>query len=261
MEEVIAPEVLSAFNLLTRSSPGARRQEMFSFVISSRGHLTDSHSDAPDSSNFCFTGRKLWLAWDTYEGAGYGLQDVERTPVKGRARFDMRSWLSLRSARWFLVNPGETLFLPASMTHKVITLELLHRRGRLLSGASEQPAAPLPLDRQGTALVETRFDRRARQSRGRDRRFRSRFAHAPAASLDAGAPAMGLRLSGAVGGGFHRDLPHRPTPQPVVGSAISPRRRSHAGTLAPVSASLDLIERLSPSKRHPRRHGPGGASR
>jgi hypothetical protein len=82
MEQVIAPEVLSRFNLLPHSSPGARRQEMFSFVISSRGHLTDSHSDAPDSSNFCFAGRKLWLAWDTYEGARYGLQDVERVPVK-----------------------------------------------------------------------------------------------------------------------------------------------------------------------------------
>ncbi|MFI5017665.1 MAG: hypothetical protein ACHQHK_06945 [Dongiales bacterium] len=123
MEQVIAPEVLSGFNLLPRSSPDARRQEMFSFVISSRGHLTDSHSDAPDSSNFCFAGRKLWLAWDTYEGARYGLQDVERVPVRGRARFDMQSWLSLRSARWLLVNPGETLFLPASMTHKVVTLE------------------------------------------------------------------------------------------------------------------------------------------
>jgi len=123
MAQVIAPEVLSRFNLLPRSSPGARRQEMFSFVISSRGHLTDSHSDAPDSSNYCFAGRKLWLAWDTYEGARYGLQDVERVPVNGRARFDMQSWLSLRSARWLLVNPGETLFLPANMTHKVITLE------------------------------------------------------------------------------------------------------------------------------------------
>ena len=123
MEQVIAPAVLSGFNLLPRSSPGARRQEMFSFVISSRGHVTDSHSDAPDSSNYCFAGRKLWLAWDTYEGARYGLQDVERVPINGRARFDMESWLSLRSARWLLVNPGETLFLPASMTHKVVTLD------------------------------------------------------------------------------------------------------------------------------------------
>ncbi len=57
------------------------------------------------------------------KGARHGLEDVERTPVQGRARFDMQSWLSLRSARWFLVNPGETLFLPANMTHKVITLD------------------------------------------------------------------------------------------------------------------------------------------
>lgn len=123
MERVIDPAQLSAFNLLRRSSADARRQEMFSFVISTRGHVTDSHSDAPDSTNFCFTGRKLWLAWDTYEGARHGLQDVERLPAQGRASFDMECWLSLRSARWMLVNPGETLFLPASLTHKVVTLE------------------------------------------------------------------------------------------------------------------------------------------
>jgi hypothetical protein len=123
MEQVIAPQRLSEFNLLTRSSEDARRQEMFSFVISTRGHVTDSHSDAPDSSNFCFTGRKLWLAWDTYEGARRGLQDVERLPTAARAGFDMDSWLGLRSARWLLVNPGETLFLPANLTHKVVTLE------------------------------------------------------------------------------------------------------------------------------------------
>jgi hypothetical protein len=123
MEDVIAPEVLSGFNLLPHSSVGASKQEMFSFVISSRGHVTDSHSDAPDSSNFCFVGKKLWLAWDTYEGMRHGLQDVERVPVYRKARFDMEEWLSLRSARWFLVNPGETLFLPAHLTHKVVTLE------------------------------------------------------------------------------------------------------------------------------------------
>ena len=96
---------------------------MFSFVISSRGYVTDSHSDAPDSSNFCFVGKKLWFSWDTYEGIGAGLQDVERMAVAGRARFDIESWLSLRSARWFLVGPNETLFLPSHLTHKVITIE------------------------------------------------------------------------------------------------------------------------------------------
>lgn len=123
MEEVIAPEVLSRFNLLPHSSAGAQAQEMFSFVISTRGHVTDSHSDDPDSSNYCFTGRKLWLAWDTYEGARHGLQDVERVPLSVQARFDMKAWLGLRSARWFLVGSGETLFLPAHLTHKVVTLE------------------------------------------------------------------------------------------------------------------------------------------
>jgi len=123
MEDVIAPDVLSGFNLLPHSTAGAGEQEMFSFIISSRGRVTDSHSDDPDSSNFCFAGRKLWLAWDTYEGARHGLQDVERTPVTGKARFDMETWLSLRSARWFIVGPGETLFLPGHLTHKVVTLE------------------------------------------------------------------------------------------------------------------------------------------
>jgi hypothetical protein len=123
MEEIINPDRLSAFNVLCHSSPGARAQEMFSFVISSRGYVTDSHSDAPDSSNFCFAGKKLWLAWDTYEGTRRGLQDVERMAVPGQARFDMESWLSLRSARWFLVSPNDTLFLPANLTHKVITIE------------------------------------------------------------------------------------------------------------------------------------------
>jgi hypothetical protein len=123
MEDVIAPEVLSRFNLLPHSSAGAREQEMFSFVIASRGHVTDSHSDDPDSTNYCFVGKKLWLAWDTYEGMRRGLQDVERVPVYRQARFDMEAWLSLRSARWFVVNAGETLFLPAHLTHKVVTLE------------------------------------------------------------------------------------------------------------------------------------------
>jgi hypothetical protein len=123
LEEIIDPQRLSAFNLLCRASDRVRAQEMFSFVISSRGYLTDSHSDAPDSSNYCFVGRKLWLAWDTYEGMRHGLEDVERMPLTSKPRFDLETWLSLRSARWLLVNPGQTLFLPANLTHKVITLE------------------------------------------------------------------------------------------------------------------------------------------
>lgn len=123
MEEIIDLDELSAFNILCHSSVRARAQEMFSFVISSRGYVTDSHSDAPDSSNFCFVGKKLWFSWDTYEGIGAGLQDVERMAVPEKARFEMERWLSLRSARWFLVSPNETLFLPSHLTHKVITIE------------------------------------------------------------------------------------------------------------------------------------------
>ena len=123
VEKIIDTGRLSEFNILTASTDMAFEQEMFSFVISSRGQVTDSHSDAPDSTNYCFTGQKLWLAWDTYEGIKHGLQDVDRMPVSGKARFDMEAWLSCKSARWLLVNPGETLFLPAHLTHKVITLK------------------------------------------------------------------------------------------------------------------------------------------
>ena len=237
MEQVIAPEVLSGFNLLPRSSPDARRQEMFSFVISSRGHLTDSHSDAPDSSNFCFAGRKLWLAWDTYEGARYGLQDVERVPVRGRARFDMQSWLSLRSARWLLVNPGETLFLPASMTHKVVTLDSYIGVGgfflalpnclRLLSHWIVR--APLWSKRDLTGEHDNLVGEIADSVRDLLERAQ--------AGLGAGAPAMGLRSSRELGGGLHRGLPRRAASQPLVGSALPRCRRGHPGSLAPVPAS------------------------
>lgn len=123
VEKIIDTGRLSEFNLLTASTEMAFEQEMFSFVISSRGQVTDSHSDAPDSTNYCFTGQKLWLAWDTYEGMKRGLQDVDRMPLSGKAQFDMETFLSCKSARWLLVNPGETLFLPAHLTHKVITLK------------------------------------------------------------------------------------------------------------------------------------------
>lgn len=122
-EKIIATDVLSQFNLLPEGGPDIRDLEMFSLVFSSRGWVSDSHSDAPGSNNHCFAGRKLWLAWDTYEGAKRGLEDVERIAVQGRPRFDMESWLALSSARWCVVNPGQTLFMPAHLTHKVITLE------------------------------------------------------------------------------------------------------------------------------------------
>jgi hypothetical protein len=123
LEQIIDPQKLSAFNILRSSSLDARANEIFSLVVSSRGRVTDSHSDDPDSSNFCFVGRKLWLAWDTYEGLEHGLEDVERINIPAQASFDVETWLSLRSARWLFVGSGETLFMPAHLTHKVITIE------------------------------------------------------------------------------------------------------------------------------------------
>jgi hypothetical protein len=114
---------LSEFNILCGQQRSIAEQEMMTMVVSSRGCVTDSHSDDPDGSNHCFTGRKLWLAWDTFEGRRGGLQDVERDDVYDRARFDMRTFLSLASSRWFVVEPGQTLFLPGDLTHKVITIE------------------------------------------------------------------------------------------------------------------------------------------
>jgi hypothetical protein len=114
---------VSDFNLLLLGSDRMARQEMMTLVVSSRGSMTDSHSDDPDGSNHCFIGTKLWLAWDTVEGRMRGLEDCERDPVSGRANFDLATFLALESSCWFTVAQGQTLFLPGRMTHKVITLE------------------------------------------------------------------------------------------------------------------------------------------
>ena len=116
-------EPISDFNLLARADEDINYQEMLTLVVSSAGTFSDSHSDDPDGTNHCFTGRKLWLAWDTFEGLSHGLEDVERCDVDDQARFSMATFLRLRSARWFTVEPGQTLFLPGHLTHKVITLE------------------------------------------------------------------------------------------------------------------------------------------
>lgn len=123
MEDIIDADALTPFNILTTSTPDVQRQEMYSLVISTHGYVTDSHSDAPDSTNYCFTGRKLWIAWETQEGLAHGLEDVEHMMVKERARFDLRTWMKLPSARWFLVGPGQTLYFPAHLSHKVVTIE------------------------------------------------------------------------------------------------------------------------------------------
>lgn len=121
LDRRIDTAALNDFNLLPRGTDGFQSQD--SLVISSRGAVTDSHSDDHSGSNHCFVGSKIWLMWDTQEGFAHGLEDVEHCDVRDQAAFDMTAFLSLRSSRWLLITSGETMFIPGNLTHKVITLE------------------------------------------------------------------------------------------------------------------------------------------
>ena len=123
IERLVDPCNLSWFNLLPDCGKDAATQEMMSLVVSSRGCVSDSHSDAPDSSNYCFSGEKVWLFWDTYEGKKLGLEDCSIDTVLSDCSFDMARFLKLRSARWLTVSDGQALFLPGEYTHKVITTQ------------------------------------------------------------------------------------------------------------------------------------------
>jgi hypothetical protein len=112
---------LNDFNLLQRGTDGYQSQD--SLVISSQGGYTDSHSDDHSGSNHSFVGTKLWLLWDTIEGLALGLEDVERCTVYDKAAFDLPTFLSMKSSAWILIGAGQTMFIPAHLTHKVITLE------------------------------------------------------------------------------------------------------------------------------------------
>jgi hypothetical protein len=114
---------LSDFNLLAGARDPVGAEEMLTMVVSSAGVFTDSHSDVPDGSNHCFVGKKLWLVWDTFEGIVRNLEDVERSGTdREQAAFSMSAFLSVPHSRWFVVEDGQTLFLPGHLTHKVITL-------------------------------------------------------------------------------------------------------------------------------------------
>jgi hypothetical protein len=124
VEEVMDVSGLSDYNLLLTGSRDMAYQEIMTLVIGAKGNVTDSHSDDPDGSNHSFLGRKLWLAWETFEGRAAGLEDNSRDfTTDDEAAFDMKAFLSLRSACWFTISAGETLFLPGRLTHKVLTLE------------------------------------------------------------------------------------------------------------------------------------------
>lgn len=122
-EKAVDYLALNDFDVLCSEPELIETIEMMSLVISSKGTFTDSHADDCDGSNHCFIGKKLWLAWDRIEGKAKGFQDVDRDQIRGRqARFDMRTFLSLRSSCWFVIEANRTLFLPGNLAHKVITL-------------------------------------------------------------------------------------------------------------------------------------------
>lgn len=118
-------EAIGDFSVLRHAPARLRELEVATLLMGTTGCLTDSHSDDPDGCNHCIAGRKFWLVWDRLEGAAKGLQDSEYEHLEHDAacRFDVRAFSSLRSARWFTVAPGQTLFLPGNHTHKVVTIE------------------------------------------------------------------------------------------------------------------------------------------
>jgi hypothetical protein len=116
-------EVLSDFNVLITGSDNMAEQEMMTVVIASAGNVTTAHTDDPDGSNHCFTGRKLWMTWESFEGSAQGIQDSSRDECDGDPHFDLDIFLKLKSAAWWTISEGQTLFLPGKMTHRVVTLE------------------------------------------------------------------------------------------------------------------------------------------
>jgi hypothetical protein len=115
---------LSNFNLLADAGGAVGAEEMLTMVVSSAGTFTDSHTDDPDGTNHCFVGRKLWLVWDTFLGMSLNLGDAERCQIDtGRVPFSMSGFLGVPGSSWFIVGPGQTLFLPGHLTHKVVTLD------------------------------------------------------------------------------------------------------------------------------------------
>lgn len=120
---VVDANSISYFNLLPSFSEDISFLEMLTLVISSKGIFSDSHSDDGDGNNHCIIGKKLWFAWDRNEGRKKGLKDCTYDAVYNQATFSLKKFASLKSAHWFIVSEGETLFMPGNFTHKVITLE------------------------------------------------------------------------------------------------------------------------------------------
>lgn len=114
---------ISDFSIIPDSPPEINFIEVATLLMGTPGCMTDSHSDDPDGCNYCIRGKKLWFVWDRKEGRQYGLEDCEYDDVYTQAGFSLASFVKLRTANWFTVAAGQTLFLPGNLTHKVITLE------------------------------------------------------------------------------------------------------------------------------------------
>jgi hypothetical protein len=122
-EQRVNADPLSDFNIYCHHKDLVRYLEMMTMVISSKGNVTETHSDDSDGTNHCFMGVKLWLVWDRLKGKKQGLQDATYDNYYGAAHFSISDFLKTEGSQWFLVGPGETLFLPGNLTHRVITLE------------------------------------------------------------------------------------------------------------------------------------------
>lgn len=123
LESHLGLDRLSEFNILITGSELMAEQEMMTVVIGAAGNVTHSHTDDPSGSNHCFAGKKFWLVWDSFEGSAAGIHDDSRDECPNGPHFDLDIFLTLQSAAWFTVTPGQTVFLPGNMTHRVITLE------------------------------------------------------------------------------------------------------------------------------------------
>src|SRR6266849_1913263 len=121
-DRVCDSSAISNFNTLRNGPERLRDLEVATVLMGTAGSMTDAHSDDPDGCNHCIFGKKLWLVWDRREGQASGLQDCEYDDVYTQAPFDLGSFASMRSAQWFVVSKGNTLFLPGHLTHRVITL-------------------------------------------------------------------------------------------------------------------------------------------
>jgi hypothetical protein len=122
-DRVFDCSAIASFNILPTAPPRIQYLEVATMLMGTKGCMTDSHSDDPDGCNYCIRGRKFWLVWDRKEGQANGLADCEHDYVYAQAKFDLTKFANLRSARWFTLSQGQTLFLPGNHTHKVITIE------------------------------------------------------------------------------------------------------------------------------------------